>query len=105
MDGMNGCPTCATTIGRAGCPTHRDPPPVVNSYITTCIHGTDLRFTPRCYLCRPDEPLAFIASPDNTDLLLLIADCLVTLAWKAEPDAGARRSRFEVLRAALEADR
>jgi hypothetical protein len=25
-----------------------------NLYITTCIHGADLRFTPRCWLCRPE---------------------------------------------------
>jgi hypothetical protein len=56
------------------------------------------------------EPVAFLSStlgpgPDYTDLLLLIADCLVTLAWKAEPDAGARRSRLDALHAALGSER
>lgn len=26
-DAVYGCDTCRTTTGRAGCPTHRDPPP------------------------------------------------------------------------------
>ena len=38
--------------------------------------------------------------PDYTDLLLLIAECLVVLARHAEPDAGARGSRLEAIRAA-----
>ena len=102
-DGMLGCLTCATTIGRAGCPTHRDPPPPgVNFYITSCIHGTDLRFTPRCYLCRPVEMLeAAVSSTDHGDLLDLIADCLVVLAWKADPDAGMRQARLYAIRAGL----
>ena len=64
MDAVYGCDTCRTTIGRAGCPTHRDS----NTYtdeagayhytgsrlvITHCIHGLDLRLHPRCYLCNP----------------------------------------------------
>jgi len=54
VDAIYGCDTCRTTIGRAGCPTHRDKPsPGVNFYITTCIHGLDLRLVPRCYLCKP----------------------------------------------------
>jgi hypothetical protein len=37
------------------------PPPGVNLYITTCIHGVDLR-VPRCYLCRPEEEGALLTS-------------------------------------------
>jgi len=64
MDAIYGCDTCRSTIGRAGCPTHRDS----NAYtdeagafhytgsglvMTHCIHGLDLRLHPRCYLCKP----------------------------------------------------
>ena len=35
-----------------------------NLYITTCVHGVDLRFTPRCYLCRPEtEGTLLISEP------------------------------------------
>ena len=42
--------------------------PGVNMYITTCLHGVDLRFTPRCYLCKPwpdDSPVWKVASPGH----------------------------------------
>jgi hypothetical protein len=42
--------------------------PGVNMYVTTCIHGVDLRFTPRCYLCKPwpdDSPVWKVASPGH----------------------------------------
>lgn len=67
MDAIYGCDTCRSTIGRAGCPTHRDS----NAYtdeagayhytgsrlvMTHCVHGLDLRLHPRCYLCRPEQP-------------------------------------------------
>lgn len=74
MDAIYGCDTCRTTIGRAGCPTHRDQPkptPGVNIYITTCIHGLDLRIHPRCYLCRPDPDAlreALFAALEMVDL-------------------------------------
>ena len=63
------------TIGRAGCPTHRDS----NAYtdeagayhftgsrlvLTHCVHGLDLRLHPRCYLCRP-EPIGIYATGGN----------------------------------------
>jgi len=41
--------------------------PGVNMYITTCLHGVDLRFTPRCYLCKPwpeDSPV-FTINPSG----------------------------------------
>ena len=42
--------------------------PGVNLYITTCLHGVDLRFTPRCYLCKPwpdDSPVWKVTSPGH----------------------------------------
>ena len=42
--------------------------PGVNMYITTCLHGVDLRFTPRCYLCKPwpdDSPVWKVTSPGH----------------------------------------
>ena len=42
--------------------------PGVNMYITTCLHGVDLRFTPRCYLCKPwpdDSPAWKVTSPGH----------------------------------------
>ena len=42
--------------------------PGVNIYITTCRHGVDLRFTPRCYLCKPwpdDSPVWKVTSPGH----------------------------------------
>lgn len=55
MDAIYGCDTCRTTIGRQGCPTHKDKPTPIgaNMFITTCMHGVDLRFNPRCYICKP----------------------------------------------------
>jgi len=41
--------------------------PGVNLYITTCLHGVDMRFTPRCYLCKPwpeDSPV-FTINPSG----------------------------------------
>ena len=56
------CVGCSTTAGVAGCPEHGSntyPRSVgqvgVNDFITNCRHGVDLRFVPRCYLCRPAE--------------------------------------------------
>ena len=104
VDAIYGCDTCRTTIGRAGCPTHRDKPsPGVNFYITTCVHGLDLRVVPRCYLCEPELLAGVLSGTDYTDLLLLIAECLVVLAWKADPDAGARQSRLYAIRSAKDA--
>lgn len=56
------CAGCSTTAGIAGCPEHGSntytPPLIgVNDFITNCRHGVDLRFVPRCYLCRPDQPV------------------------------------------------
>lgn len=34
----------------------RPEPPGANLYITNCVHGVDLRFVPRCYLCNPVTP-------------------------------------------------
>ena len=107
LDAIYGCDSCRTTIGRAGCEIHRDrpaPTPGVNLYITTCVHGVDLRFVPRCYLCRPEEPLAALAGHDYTDLLLLIAECLVPLAFAAAPDGGRRQSRLESIAKAYRED-
>jgi hypothetical protein len=42
--------------------------PGVNFYITTCLHGVDLRLTPRCYLCKPwpdDSPVWKVTSPGH----------------------------------------
>jgi len=42
--------------------------PGVNLYITTCLHGVDMRFTPRCYLCKPwpdDSPVWKVTSPGH----------------------------------------
>lgn len=57
-DAIYGCDGCSTTLGRAGCVSHRDrPSPGANLFITHCQHGLDLRLNPRCYLCRPEpEP-------------------------------------------------
>ena len=73
-DAIYGCDGCRTTIGRMGCPTHRDKPaptPGVNLYITTSIHGVDLRLVPRCYLCRPEQP-APAAPLDREDLAMRV---------------------------------
>jgi hypothetical protein len=88
----------------AGCTLcGRNTLPGVNLYNTTCVHGLDLRLVPRCYLCKPELDLsAVVSGTDYTDLLLLIAECLVVLAWRAEPDAGARQSRLHAIRAAKE---
>lgn len=37
----------------------------------------------------------------DTDLLLLIAECLIPMAFAVSPDAGYRQSRLRALRAAL----
>lgn len=55
-------------------------------------------FDPSCGPCRNKTPHHPRPAPD-TALLLLIADCLVALAWKAEPDAGVRHSRLAALAA------
>ena len=67
----------------------------ISSYPTSCLHPTMLSYIPLI-----SEPLVAIAQPDYTDLLLLIAECLVVLAFKAEPDAGRRQSRLYALAAA-----
>ena len=50
----------------------RDHQPVVAETSTTlawtCLHGVDLRFTPRCYLCKPwpdDSPVWKVTSPGH----------------------------------------
>ena len=71
--------------------------------ITRCAHG--IPWESGCVLCGRNMtlgPTYTVTQPNYTDLLLLIAECLVVLAWKAEPDdAGARQSRLYALRAAL----
>ena len=58
------CDGCRGTLGAAGCPTHRNsaaaPSLGVNVFITTCVHGVDLRFVPRCYLCKPEALAAHV---------------------------------------------
>lgn len=62
------CDGCRGSLGRQGCPTHRDSatyadPTQAGRYewtgstlvLTHCIHGLDLRLYPRCYLCRPAD--------------------------------------------------
>lgn len=69
-DAIYGCDTCRTTMGRSGCPTHRDRPLVgANTFITTCPHGVDLRVTPRCYLCRPEGRVVDITSSQTVEAL------------------------------------
>ena len=43
-------------------PSAPPPPPGVNLYITTCVHGVDLRFWPRCYLCHPEMESVLLES-------------------------------------------
>lgn len=142
-DAIYGCDTCRTTIGRAGCPIHRDSATLVaqshswsvsTPILTHCQHGLDLRIHPRCYLCEPaaradtaaldgltcemcgdpasecSRPIvdaqALLAARSDTaaldaQLLLLIAECLVPLAFASSPDAGRRASRLLAIRAAL----
>lgn len=61
-EAIYGCDGCRTTIGRAGCPIHRDSAAYTDHQtwasstpvLTHCVHGLDLRIHPRCYLCRPE---------------------------------------------------
>jgi len=50
-------------------------------HITTCIHGVDLRFTPRCYMCKPwivgEVPGAVIASTGHDERLFAVLDRIV----------------------------
>jgi hypothetical protein len=74
--------------------------------LTHCQHGLDLRLNPRCYLCRPASDALYarhaaLVEVAHTDLLVLIAECLVPMAFAASPDAGRRQSRLDALRAAL----
>ena len=71
--------------------------PGVNIYITTCRHGVDLRFTPRCYLCKPwpdDSPVWKVTSPGHVHEGEWCALCvehgrapLDVPAWVGVPDA------------------
>ena len=56
------CDGCRGTLGRAGCPSHRDSATYIDPshswssstpILTHCLHGLDLRLHPRCYLCNP----------------------------------------------------
>ena len=66
-----------------------------------CIHGVPYGPTWSCAHCVGSatggnlaEPLTAVIGHDYTDLLLLIAECLVPLAFAVEPDGGARQSRL-----------
>jgi hypothetical protein len=78
MDVIYGCDTCRTTIGRAGCPTHRDSAVCTDRHewssastpvLTHCIHGLDLRLHPRCYLCRPASDEQVTSKCDHAALV------------------------------------
>jgi hypothetical protein len=77
MDAIYGCDGCRTTIGRAGCPTHRDSAVYTDRHewstsepvLTHCIHGLDLRLHPRCYLCRPASDEQVTSKCDHAALV------------------------------------
>ena len=72
-------------------------------YITTCLHGVDLRFTPRCYLCKPwpdDSPVWKVTSPGHVHEGEWCAMCVehgrvegrrVVMTWDAYIEAHAGR--------------
>ena len=47
--------------------------------LTHCIHGVDLRFTPRCYLCHPwpdDSPVFHVTGPGHVHVGEWCAKCV-----------------------------
>jgi hypothetical protein len=75
------------------------------TFTGACAHG--IPWNSGCTLCGRGTVTYTVrpTTPDYTDLLLLIAECLVVLANKASPDAGVRHRRLWDLSAALgEAD-
>lgn len=89
------CAGCSTTAGIAGCPEHGSntyPRSVgqvgVNDFITNCRHGVDLRFVPRCYLCRPDGP--------NIDRLLTVRRWVESIG-RVNADTGKRITKADAL--------
>ena len=58
----------------------------MTTILTTCIHGVDLRFTPRCYLCRPEGRWVDLASPKSAESLArALARRASTDAWVLIP--------------------
>lgn len=100
-DGIYGCDACRTTAGRSGCPTHRDRPSVgANMFYTTCLHGVDLRFTPRCYLCKPEPTYGEIV---RLRAIEHAARAAMRAGWFTTNDEGDRAA--EALREALGLER
>ena len=58
----------------------------MNMWMTTCLHGVDLRFTPRCYLCKPwpdDSPVWKVTSPGHVHEGEWCAMCVEHGAYEA----------------------
>ena len=97
------CDGCRTSLGRAGCPTHRQNASVTiapsvqwssnEPVLTHCVHGLDLRTNQRCYLCRPwpDDSPVF-----RTDELLTIRRWVDALG-SINHDTGRRIVKADVL--------
>jgi hypothetical protein len=71
--------------------------------LTHCVHGVDLRFTPRCYLCKPwpdDSPVLHVECEKRHAALVAAARDVLDVV----SDDALSADALDALRAALEGE-